>query len=214
MTRTITRLFDNRHDALEAAHELERMGVSHNDVSIVASNRDKWFAEDSWGRSTAVAPGKDAQDGKKDADRDGRDDRGEGAAKGAGAGATTGGVIGAGAGLLAGLGLMAIPGIGPVVAAGWLASTAAGAAVGAAAGGALGGLVGALTAAGVSEDDAHVYSEGVRRGGTLLIVRADDMAAAQVEAALDRYRPTDVRSRRDEYRAGGWNRFDESAPPF
>ena len=38
--------------------------------------------------------------------------------------------IGGAAGLLAGLGLMAIPGIGPVVAAGWLAATAAGAAAG------------------------------------------------------------------------------------
>jgi hypothetical protein len=65
--------------------------------------------------------------------------------------------VGGAVGLLAGLGLLAIPGIGPVVAAGWLVSTAAGAA----AGGATGGLIGALTQAGVSEEDAHVYAEGV-----------------------------------------------------
>ncbi len=81
------------------------------------------------------------------------------AAKGAG----IGGVLGGGAGLLAGLGLLAIPGLGPVVAAGWLAATA----VGAAAGAVTGGIVGALVDAGTSEDDAHVYSESVRRGGTL-----------------------------------------------
>ena len=57
---------------------------------------------------------------------------------GTGAGATFGTVVGGGAGLLAGLGLLAIPGLGPVVAAGWLASTLVGAGVGAAAGGLVG----------------------------------------------------------------------------
>ena len=85
----------------------------------------------------------------------------EDAGKGAGIGAAVGGV----GGLLTGLGLMAIPGVGPVVAAGWLAATAAGAVTGAAVGGAAGGIIGGLTDAGVSEDDAHVYAEGVRRGG-------------------------------------------------
>lgn len=196
MTRTITRLYDNRNDALEAAHELERMGIKSDDVSIIASNKDRWYDGD-------------RADGIKDKDRDGRDDRAEGLAKGA----ATGGVLGAGAGLLAGLGLIAIPGIGPVVAAGWIATTLAGAATGAVAGGAVGGLVAALTDAGVPEEEAHVYSEGVRRGGTLLTVRVEDGRASQVEAALDRYRPTDVRSRGQEYRKGGWTRFDPNAPP-
>ena len=196
MTRTIVRLFDRRTDAMEAAHELERMGVRNEDVSIVASNKDSWFDGT-------------AKDGKKDLDRDGRDDRAEGAAKGA----TTGGVLGAGAGLLAGLGLLAIPGLGPVVAAGWLASTATGAAAGAVAGGAVGGIVAALQKEGVPEEDAHVYSEGVRRGGTLLTVRAEDARARDIEAALDRYNATDVRQRGQEYRSSGWSRFDETQPP-
>lgn len=196
MTRTITRLFDNRNDALEAAHELERMGVPVDDVSIIASNKDSWYD----GKNT---------DGVKDKDRDGRDDRGEGLVKGA----ATGGVLGAGAGLLAGLGLLAIPGIGPVVAAGWLATTLAGAATGAVAGGAVGGLVAALTDAGVPEADAHVYSEGVRRGGTLLTARVSDDRAADVESALNRYRPTDVGMRGKEYRDSGWKGFDSSTTP-
>ena len=41
------------------------------------------------------------------------------------AGAGIGAAVGGTAGLLAGLGMLAIPGLGPVVAAGWLASTAA-----------------------------------------------------------------------------------------
>lgn len=201
MIRTVTRLFDNRQDAMEAAHELERMGLKDSDVSIVSSNRDNWFDGDGHKHRPGM---------KKDADHDGRSDAGEGATKGA----TAGGVLGAGAGLLAGLGLLAIPGLGPVVAAGWLASTATGAAVGAVGGGAVGGLVGALTDAGVDEKDAHVYSEGVRRGGTLLTVRADEARAAEIERALDRFRPTDIGSRGQEYRNSGWTRFDDAAPPY
>jgi hypothetical protein len=196
MTRTIVRLFDRRSDAMEAAHELERMGVRQHDVSIIASNKDSWF-------------GADDKNSKKDLDHDGRDDRSEGAAKGA----TTGGILGAGAGMLAGLGLLAIPGLGPVVAAGWLASTAAGAAAGAVTGGAVGGIVAALQREGVSEGDAHVYSEGVRRGGTLLTVRAEDARARDVEEALARYNATDVGQRGQEYRSSGWSRFDENQPP-
>jgi hypothetical protein len=197
MKRTITRLYDNRNDALEAAHELERMGIPDDDVSIVASNKDNWF------------DGKSAIGSKHDRDGDKRDDRKEGAVKGA----ATGGIVGAGAGLLAGLGVLAIPGLGPVVAAGWLAATATGAAIGAVGGGAIGGLVTALVEAGVPEEDAHVYSEGVRRGGTLLTVRVDDDRAAAVATALGRYRPTDVGARGQEYRSSGWTRFDPNAPP-
>jgi hypothetical protein len=46
------------------------------------------------------------------------------------------------------------------------------------------GLVGALIQAGVSEADAHVYAEGVQRGGTLVMVHEDDDA----EAVLRRHR--------------------------
>ena len=67
--------------------------------------------------------------------------------------------------------------------------------------------------AGVPEDEAHLYSEGVRRGGTLLTVRVEDSRAASVEAALDRYRPADMRARGQEYRNAGWTRFDPTAPP-
>ena len=196
MTRTITRLYDNRNDALEAAHEVERMGIPTRDISIVASNKDSWYDKDRG----------DLKDGKA---HDKAHDTGGGVAKGA----ATGGVLGAGAGLLTGLGLLTIPGIGPVVAAGWLGATVIGAATGAVAGGAIGGLVGALTDAGVPEEEAHIYSEGVRRGGTLLSIRAPDARASDVEMALDRYRPTDIRARGQEYRSSGWTRFDPSAAP-
>ena len=128
------------------------------------------------------------------------------AATGAGLGAALGG----GAGLLAGIGLLAIPGLGPVVAAGWLAATAVGAIGGATAG----GLVGALIDSGTPEEHAHVYSEAVRRGGTMVTVRADDRLATNVETILNRHSPIDPVSRGAEYRKSGWTKFDASAPTY
>ena len=135
---------------------------------------------------------------------------GEDAGIGAGAGATIGGV----GGLLAGLGILAIPGLGPIVAAGWLATTALGMGAGAVVGGAAGGLIGALQKEGVSEDDAHVYSEGVRRGGTLVSVKAASDRADEVRDVLDRYRPVNPAVRRAAYSEKGWSNFDENAAPY
>lgn len=134
------------------------------------------------------------------------DDDASETAAGAGIGAAVGGT----AGLLAGLGMLAIPGIGPVVAAGWLAATA----VGAVAGGATGGLIGALVDAGTSEEDAHVYSEAVRRGGTLVTVRTDGRNEEVVRMVLDRHEPIDPALRRAEYGRSGWKRFDPTAEPY
>src|SRR3982750_5011485 len=155
---TISRLYDTYSDAERAVSRLEAAGVPHSDISIVANNSDNWY-----GSST----------GKVDRDRDGVDDRAEGAGTGAGIGAG----LGSAAGLLAGLGFVGLPGLGPVVAAGWLASTAVGAVAGAAAG----GIVGALVDAGVSREHADVYSESIRRGGTLVTARVTDQEAARFE---------------------------------
>lgn len=189
----ISRLYDNYSDAAGAVSELERAGVPHDNISIVANNAEGWYREDGDGSR------------RIDRDRDGVDDRTEGAATGAGIGAVLGGT----AGLLAGLGLLAIPGIGPVVAAGWLASTALAAAVG----GTAGGLIGALTQAGVSEDEANVYAEGVRRGGTLVTARVPDADRTRYEAILDRA-AVNIRERANLYQQGGWSRFDPNAPAY
>jgi hypothetical protein len=202
MTVTISRLFDDYATASKAVRELEAAGIPHNDISIVSNNADNWYTGD-----RAAKGGTTAHDstGRVDRDRDGVDDRVEGAGAGAGIGAAVGGA----AGLLAGLGLLAIPGIGPVVAAGWLISTAAGAAIGATAG----GIVGALTQAGVSEEDAHAYAEGVRRGGTLVTARVPDDGRARYEAMLDGS-SVNIRERSAAYRQAGWSKFDTKAPPY
>ena len=131
----------------------------------------------------------------------------EGAGKGAGIGAALGGV----AGLLAGLGLLAIPGFGPVVAAGWLASTAAVAAAGARGAAA---FIGALTRAPAStRTDANAYAEGVRRGGTLVTARVPDTDRSRAEMILDRA-AVNIRDRATHWQRNGWNRFDPAAPAY
>lgn len=129
---------------------------------------------------------------------------------GAAAGAGVGGAVGGGAGLLAGLGLLAIPGLGPVVAAGWLAATAAGAVAGAA----TGGIVGALVDAGVDRQHADVYSESIRRGGTMVPARVADAEAGRAEALMTTYKPIDPVVRGAEYRKTGWQTFDDKAPAY
>jgi hypothetical protein len=152
---TIARLYDSYDHAAAAVGELERAGVPHDDISLVANNADnRPVVEHSHGNE---------------------------AAPGAEIGAGVGAVAGGGVGVLAGLGMLAIPGVGPVVAAGWLVALAVGAVGGAAAGGLLGGLVGS----GIAKEHAEVYAEGVRRGGTLVTVRVPEELAARAETILD-----------------------------
>ena len=125
-------------------------------------------------------------------------------------GATVGGLAAGGTGLLAALGMIAIPGIGPLVAAGVLATTL----TAAAAGTVVGGIIGALIDYGVDEEDAHVYSESVRRGGSLVSVRADDARAAQAEKILNAQSPVDIGARRDYYTKAGWSKYDPAAPAY
>ncbi len=204
MTKTVTRLFDSHTEALRAVDDLERAGVHHDRISLVSNNADNWHAGHH--HDEAKARGGPLGDRNGDGESD--------VADGAGKGATTGGLIGGAGGLLAGLGMLAIPGLGPVVAAGWLASTAVGVAVGAAAGGATGGLLGALKEAGHSDDDAHVYAEGVRRGGALVSVKVEGDDASRLEQILDQQRGVTAQMRGQAYRDTGWTRFDPEAQPY
>ncbi|WBO24437.1 hypothetical protein [Sphingomonas abietis] len=194
MTQTITRLFDSYPDATSAVRALEAAGTSHDDISVIANNADGTHAE-------RANDGVDTHDGVNDHGDVTR-------------GTSTGAVLGGAGGLLAGLGLLAIPGLGPIVAAGWLAATAAGAGIGAVGGAATGGIVGALKNAGHSDEDAHVYSEGVRRGGTLVSVRAPEDRRAAIEAIFDQNGSVDAASRGQAYRGSGWNGFDAEAPAY
>jgi len=178
--QTIVKLYDSNEHAEMAVRDLESAGFASDKVSVV---RRSGTTED----QTVTTDG-------------------AGDATNTGVGATIGTLVGGGAGLLAGLGLLAIPGLGPVVAAGWLVAALTTAGVGAAAG----GLIGALTETGVPDEDAQVYAEGVKRGGSLITVRAEDAnEAAKAETILARHMPVSVRDRESSYRQEGWSRFED-----
>jgi hypothetical protein len=154
--KTVVGLFDDFAQAKTAALNLESAGIAHNDVSIVANNE---------GGKYAPIDSDTSESG-----------RGHAIGHDALVGAEIGGV----AGLLMALTGFAIPGFGWIAGAGWLMATILGAGTGAL----IGGLVGALTDVGVPEEDAAHYNEGVRRGGTLVAVKAQDDMATRVAQIL------------------------------
>jgi uncharacterized protein (TIGR02271 family) len=182
MKSTLTALFDDYDAATEAVRRLKEIGIQDADISLVSGSE------------------KDRSSTARDVDDDAVSDAGKGAA--------IGGAIGGGAGLLAGLGMLAIPGLGPVVAAGWLASTLAGLAAGAT----TGGLIGALVDTGLSEDEAHAYAEGIRRGGTLVSARVEESLVETAVDILDVEGTVDMGQREAQWRSEGWaGRFGEAS---
>jgi len=192
MAKTIVGLFDDVNEAHTVVQELIDAGVDHNKISIVAN---------------------DAKGEYKQYKADGSS-----AAEGAGAGAVGGGVLGGVLGLLVGVGALAIPGIGPVLAAGPLAAAlgAAGAStlVGAGVGAATGGLIGGLIGLGIPEEDANMYAEGVRRGGTLVTAQVADNLADRAAAIMQREGIVDLDAAGTTWRQSGWNGFDMNAKPY
>lgn len=178
--RTVSGLFDTYEHATEAVHALKSAGIRSADISLVANTDPADFAPD---------------------DRVGESTT---------TGAEVGAVLGGAGGLLAGLGILAVPGIGSVLAGGWLFATAIGAAAGAGLGAATGGLIGALTSAGISEEDANLFAESLRRGGALVTVRVDDGHADRATTILRAANGVDLAGRRADYEAEGWTRFDET----
>lgn len=199
MARTVVALYDNFQTANSAVRDLVDHGFSRENISIVANNPQN---------QSGVISETETTTGSEVAD-----ETGAGAGVGAGIGAAIGGI----GGLLVGLGALVIPGIGPVIAAGPLAvalSTLTGAGVGAVAGGVTGGLLGALIGLGIPEEEAGYYAEGVRRGGVLVTVQADEANTEQILDVLNHYDPIDVHQRATQWREQGWTGFDPNAAPF
>ncbi len=98
-------------------------------------------------------------------------------------GTIKGAAIGGVAGALLGLAALAIPGIGPVLAAGPLAAALTGAGVGAA----TGGMFAALSELGVPEHETEYWAEGIRGGGSLVIVHATEETGDRAQSILDRH---------------------------
>ena len=183
MSKTVIRLFNSMGDAQKVVRDLVASGIERDEIGFMANEKQ-------------VAPSR-AEAGDNE-----RGDVASGALAGAGTGAAIGGV----AGLALALAPLAIPGIGPIVAAGPIAAALTGAGIGAVAG----GLIGGLTKLGVPEEHAHYYAEGVRRGGILVTVAADDEREAEAAAdILRRHGAMDIEERASEWKTQGWQgRFE------
>src|SRR5438067_573241 len=194
MTNTIVGLYDDMATAQQVVRALRDAGIPKDRISLVAHDLGGEY-------------------GRTLQDADQKTGGGGSTKTGAGVGAVIGGL----GGLLVGLGALAIPGIGPVIAAGPIATglaALAGAGVGAVAGGVAGGLVGAVVGAGVPKEEAGYYAEGVRRGGALVTVNADDAMVDRVRPIMDRFHPVDIQQRAESWRQSGWKGYDEKAKPY
>ena len=114
-------------------------------------------------------------------------------------GAGLGAVVGGLGGLLLGISAIAIPGVGPVITAGSIAMGLVSGGLGALAG----GMIGAMVDAGIPDEEAELYAEGVRRGGAVVMVQAADDRAALAAMTLNRFAPVDIESRTQTWREQG-----------
>jgi hypothetical protein len=141
-SRIMTGMFKDREGAERAYECITRRGYDSKDVNLLMSNetRDRCFPRDETVKT----------------------ELGTKATKGAGVGALGGAGIGA---LLAGLAAagVAVPVL-PIIAAGPLAAALAGGATG----GVVGAVVGALVGAGIPEERARLYDQGIKEGGIVL----------------------------------------------
>jgi hypothetical protein len=166
MAKTVVAMYDEITDVQNVVGELDRRGFPREKISVVT------------------------KDTRPEA-REVVEDEGTHAGEGAGIGAAAGAVLGGIAGLLVDLGLLLIPGIGPLLVAGPIAVALTGAGVGAG----TGAIVGALVGLGIPEEEARYYSEGIRRGGTLIAVEAPDADVDRAEKILQRFGPVDINER-------------------
>jgi uncharacterized protein (TIGR02271 family) len=184
MSTTVVGLFDHRDAAERSVEDLVNAGFDRSRVSVVAADPEGKLYKQHI------------------------DEHGNMASEGAATGLTSGAVIGGLLGLLVGAGIIFVPA--GVVAAGPIAGLIAGGAAGAAAGGILGGLIGL----GIPEDHAETYAEGVRRGGTLVTVQADDAMVNRAHDILNRDGAVDIEDRAATWRAEGFTAYNPKAPVY
>jgi hypothetical protein len=153
-------LFDTHSEAERAVSELRTLGLSDNDLSIIAHH----------GGTTTTRSG----------DGEITDEHHRNVIRGI----LGGGALGAGLGVAA----LAIPGVGPLAAAGAIAASAVPEAVGiGAALGAIGGSLNeVLTKHGVSKEDADYYGGRLKDGGVLVTVGDTGLDAERVREVLYR----------------------------
>jgi uncharacterized membrane protein len=190
MSKTIVALYDDFSTAERVVQELVDAGFARENISIVANDAAGEYSH-RYTRTEDLATDYDDDDVS------------------AGEGAGFGAVVGT----LVGLGVALIPGVGPVLAAGPFAAAVM-AGIGAAAGAVTGGVVAGLVDFGIPEDEAHVYAEGLRRGGTLVSATVGDEYTTRVEEVMNRHNPVDIEHRADNWRQQGWDSFETESSPY
>ena len=73
---------------------------------------------------------------------------------------------------------------------------------------------GTLTRYGIDEDEAGFYAEGLRRGGSLVVVRAQDQDADTAVDIMAEHNPVRYENRHAAYQAAGYTGYDASAPTY
>jgi len=71
-----------------------------------------------------------------------------------------------------------------------------------------------LASIGVPQDEADGYAEGVRRGGVLLVVQADDEAAERAVEIMHHQSVVDIEDRTASWRERGWTGYQPGAAPY
>ncbi len=155
-------VYYDRPSAENAVNRLQGMGYRENDISVMSRDPER-------AREFAEATGTKAAEGT-----------------------VTGGVIGGALGaIIAGLtatgSIAAIAGTGGA-AAPLVAGPLAAALAGLGGGGLVGGIIGALVGAGIPEDRAREYEEGLNRGGLLIGVNPREEHREQVRGVFDETR--------------------------
>jgi hypothetical protein len=141
--KLVTGMFADRESAERAYNSLNTRGYAGDDVHVMMSDK----ARDTHFGNTVV----ETELGNK-------------ALKGARTGSAVGVTLGAVAGAIAAIGTnLVLPGLGLII-AGPLAAGLAGAGAGAA----TGGIIGALVGAGIPEERAKIYEDGVKKGNIVL----------------------------------------------
>jgi len=192
MTTTVVALYDNLTIAHRAAQDLINAGFSSNSISLAAGDATGEY------RRYLADETQPAGNTSNDA-----------VATGAGIGAVVGGL----GGLLVGLGTLLIPGVGPIIAAGPLLTSLTSLGVGAGVGAVAGGVAGALADMGVPEEEANYYTEGIRRGGTLLTIQVPDEQIDQARDIMERHNPVDIDERVNQWQQEGWGSTAVSTAP-
>lgn len=211
--QTVVGMYDNLGVARQVVDDLERAEFGRENISLMAADRDKVYAD--YLDNPSESDGITREVVVRDIDNDGlveQDTRlrgevtdGSEVAESAGIGALIGGL----GGLLVGLGALAIPGVGPIVAAGPILTAITGAGLGAV----TGGIVGAMVDLGIPDEEAHLYAEGVRRGLNMVAVQTPESRVDQAKLIMDRAGLVNLEQHVGEWRENGWNRFDPTTEP-